>query len=937
MQSVRVFARWLMVSLTVCVALVASTAWAASPTASLKLSTSNAAPGFGQSITLTALVTITGSSVSTMGAYSIYDGSTALVSGKAPNMPNGYVYATSKLSVGTHTLTAKYAGTVNGLKATSPAVIVKVAAAPTITLLSPSSATAGGAAFTLTVTGSNFIAGTKVKWGSTALTTTVKSTTEVTAPVTKGMIADAGKVNVTVTNSGGTSAAKVFAIDPKLSITTPPDLPPADAGVTYVGFINVSGGGPSYQWTVNGIAVSTTGTPVSVADGITAKNTGGNTLTLGGKPSLATTVHFSVSVKDAATGVTAGPDSFSIVVAPGGNTISGHINLGSVCGNGGNPPPITVTISTTPVERTTTNSSGYFQFEHIPNGAYTITPSTSGPSSVFYPATQRVTVNTGPGVANFKAALGYTVSGTVDYSGPDTGRIYVVLNNNNCGGSTPGTSIASKGAFTIRGVPPGSYSVQAWMDTLGYGAPNAADPSTNVNSPVSFSVSNANVTGVAASLGNPAAVTLSNPPGIQGTAAFDGGALLFFKPILDNNNVELATSYIVEWSTAQAFPSTVPAGQTKSFPAVGSNGTGIWIIDGLSNGTAYYFRVRGVAGSSKSPWYETSSALTVNAPSTGATISGAVTFSGTATGPLYTGFYDGSNGTVYATMVGSKHSPPTSPAPYTVKVPSGSGYIHFGILDQENLGVVVPGDVSNTNGNNSAPIAITGNEASVDLALPTSDSTAVVATQHNQQIDQFGTGSNYNLQFEVNPGIKLPVAVTLTSASNPNVVLKQDIGQCNNCGGSGSFSFGIDINNSVPKVGDSYGLALTYSDGTTATQSAAVTGVLSSLPSHLEPAGSGTSTKPNFSWTDPANASDYTYNFQLQDASYNTIWQIPGNNSNSNGFPSTVTSLAWGVPPAGYSGDTPSVTALSNEEYTWSIQASDTNGNSASTQVNYKP
>ncbi len=81
---------------------------------------------------------------------------------------------------------------------------------PTLTTLSPTSAPAGGAAFTLTVNGSNFINGATVYWGATALTTTFVSVTQLTANVPASLIANAGTANITVTTPVGTSGALTF-------------------------------------------------------------------------------------------------------------------------------------------------------------------------------------------------------------------------------------------------------------------------------------------------------------------------------------------------------------------------------------------------------------------------------------------------------------------------------------------------------------------------------------------------------------------------------------------------------------------------------------------------------------------------------------------------------------------------------------------------------
>ena len=96
---------------------------------------------------------------------------------------------------------------------------------PTLGLLSPTTANAGSAAFTLTLTGTNFLAGTVVEWNGVALTTTIVSATQVTALVPAGDLATGGAILVTVFNplpGGGTSAALTLTIaDFAVSSPTP--------------------------------------------------------------------------------------------------------------------------------------------------------------------------------------------------------------------------------------------------------------------------------------------------------------------------------------------------------------------------------------------------------------------------------------------------------------------------------------------------------------------------------------------------------------------------------------------------------------------------------------------------------------------------------------------------------------------------------------------
>jgi YVTN family beta-propeller protein len=86
---------------------------------------------------------------------------------------------------------------------------------PTITTISPNTTVAGGAAFTLTITGTNFVAASMVNFGGAAPTTTFVNSTQLTAAIPAAAIASTGMLAVTVTNSalgGGTSNPVNFTI-----------------------------------------------------------------------------------------------------------------------------------------------------------------------------------------------------------------------------------------------------------------------------------------------------------------------------------------------------------------------------------------------------------------------------------------------------------------------------------------------------------------------------------------------------------------------------------------------------------------------------------------------------------------------------------------------------------------------------------------------------
>lgn len=116
---------------------------------------------------------------------------------------------------------------------------------PAITSLSPNSATAGGAAFTLTVNGTGFISSSTVWWNGALRTTQFVSATQVTASISASDIASAGTASVVVQNpspGGGSSPAATFTINPNIPAPTTSSISPNIAVA----------GGAAFTLTVNG-------------------------------------------------------------------------------------------------------------------------------------------------------------------------------------------------------------------------------------------------------------------------------------------------------------------------------------------------------------------------------------------------------------------------------------------------------------------------------------------------------------------------------------------------------------------------------------------------------------------------------------------------------------------------------------------------------------
>jgi uncharacterized protein (TIGR03437 family) len=185
--------------------------------------------------------------------------------GQQTALATAYVNATSLTAVvPASALRLVGAATVQVIDATGPGHSLTqpfaiTASLPAITSISPSSATAGAATFTLTVSGGNFVTGATVQWNATALTTTFLNATQLMAAVPAALMQAAGLSGITVSNPGGTVSANItFTINPPAPVVT--GLSPGSASTGAAGFnLTVNGAnfaaGATVQW--NGVPLAT--------------------------------------------------------------------------------------------------------------------------------------------------------------------------------------------------------------------------------------------------------------------------------------------------------------------------------------------------------------------------------------------------------------------------------------------------------------------------------------------------------------------------------------------------------------------------------------------------------------------------------------------------------------------------------------------------------
>jgi len=189
----------------------------------------------GNNLVSGAIVTFTAPA---SGASGTFAGGVNTATTNASGVATAPVF-TANGTAGTYTVTAKAVG----VAAPANFSLTNNSVQPTLASLLPASTLAGGASFSLTINGNNFVNGATVSFGTdAALVPTSTTATQILVTIPSADIAKAGQIVVTVTNpppSGGQSLAQTFMVNnPVPTLTT--------LGQTH------AAGGTAFTLTVNG-------------------------------------------------------------------------------------------------------------------------------------------------------------------------------------------------------------------------------------------------------------------------------------------------------------------------------------------------------------------------------------------------------------------------------------------------------------------------------------------------------------------------------------------------------------------------------------------------------------------------------------------------------------------------------------------------------------
>jgi uncharacterized protein (DUF2141 family) len=458
-----------------------------------------------------------------------------------------------------------------------------------------------------------------------------------------------------------------------------------------------------------------------------------------------------------------------------------------------------------------------------------------------------------------------TVSGAVTNSTGKSGRVYLMLfheieldtwENTGLGTSFESTS-GTEETYSIRGAAPftGNYIVKAFLDTRGNRIPFGTSPiGTNGTS---FEINSDPVTDKNITLSIPTATPVK--PVWVSAAPSSGGSLVFWDTPKNTDNIEIAESYDVQYSTDPKFETGV-----TTIANVASQDDGHLLVTGLPNGSVYYFRVRAKLVT-YSDYAAAPASVTIGDPAGGHTVSGTVNFSTAgATGNLVVVLYNNEQGANYWAKLTQAGETTQN---YTISgVPNGS-YNVFAFLDRNANNVKDGGDITLVN-EPLVQVADSNIEVS-PVTLSVTNAQAEVTVDQSRVIDQWGDVGffDYGLNFSVNDQLKTVANVALVAPDSQT----KDLGA--RVGGDSDLHIWTQLFDR-PVAGEIYTFNVSYTDGTSDDFLVEVPDPIDSFPTltsiDMIPLNGG---QPMFTWSIPQGSQITRVNVEIEDSNFNRIWR----------------------------------------------------------------
>jgi hypothetical protein len=438
------------------------------------------------------------------------------------------------------------------------------------------------------------------------------------------------------------------------------------------------------------------------------------------------------------------------------------------------------------------------------------------------------------------------VGGRIDYRGNRTGRVYVLLKkadyiDEKVADTMLGVSLPEPGEFLIRGVPPGRYLLEAFIDLNATGQRN--DPSP-IRTSAEFGVTGEGVFEVDLELRDPPPRDLLEPSWIE-VLPINNGAVIDWEG--DESLFEAALFYNIYWSTEpDVGPGQIAGGgQRLKLPARQSEN--FWVNTDLENGREYYVTVQLEVDGRVGPPGTPVGPTLIGRPKSENTVRGVVHFDGySVDGPLIISMIDNYEDRQVWEVVEN----PTNPQPFEISGMEDGTWEIVLALDRDGDGQIWKNDPSFCyfDGEFMPFIELSGGVVDLgELQLDTPNSYRAVRSVHWTD----GVQDEYRVELHVRQGLQLPINVMLLEA--PGLAGSADLH-----GYEVHFVHGkvwevtINYGSTRPPETGQYVFAIEYEDGTWEELYYPAPTILDSFPIPVAPVGPSPGTlQPTFRWTHP--------------------------------------------------------------------------------------